>query len=242
MDTPPARKLSCSVIIPCYNEGDNIGNCIKRLPRMGEFTEAIVVDDGSADDTAAKADPGLNHDIEVKVISYKPNRGKGYAVKSGFNSAKGDVLMILDADMSVMPEELPGFFNLIQSGSADFVNGTRLLYPMERKAMPWLNYLGNRFFTAALSWITGQKITDTLCGTKAMLKKDYQKIQMEDISWGDFDLLLGAAKLGLKISEIPVHYKARVAGESKMKAFKHGWILLKICLKALWEIKLRHKS
>lgn len=233
----PRLPLSCSVVIPCHNERDNIENCLKRIPKMGRFTEAIVVDDGSLDDTAAKVRPGLNKDIEIRLISYRPNRGKGYAVKTGFDNARGDVLMILDADMAVIPEELPRFFRLLEEGLADFVNGTRIIYPMEEKAMPIINYIGNKVFSLILSRIMEQRISDTLCGTKALFKKDYERMSMTDNSWGDFDLLFGAARLCLKIHEMPVHYKVRSAGQSKMKAFKHGWILLKVCWRGLKELK-----
>ena len=144
--------------------------------------------------------------------------------------------------MTVIPEELPRFFKLFEDGLADFVNGTRAIYPMEKRAMPIINYVGNKIFSLILSWIMEQRVSDTLCGTKALFKKDYKKITMEDGSWGDFDLLFGAAGLNLKIYEMPVHYKERVAGESKMKAFEHGWILLKVCWKGLRELKLSKVS
>jgi hypothetical protein len=234
-----ARKpMSCSVIIPCYNEAGNIVDCLRRIPKMGSFTEVIVVDDGSSDGTAAMVNADLNPEVTIKLISNKVNRGKGHAVREGFDRARGDVLMILDADMAVMPEELPRFLRIIEDGVADFVNGTRVIYPMESKSMPVLNYFGNKCFSIILSWIMQQRVSDTLCGTKAMLRKDYKRITLQDASWGDFDLLFGAAKLCLKIRELPVHYKIRKAGESKMKAFRHGWILLRVCLRGFAELRL----
>jgi len=237
--TRRARKpLTCSVIVPCYNEASNIQDCLRRIPRMGSFTEVIVVDDGSSDDTAALVQAELNPAVTIRLVSYKPNRGKGHAVRVGFDNAVGDVLMILDADMAVMPEELPRFLQLMEDGVADFVNGTRVIYPMEAKSMPVLNYFGNKCFSIILSWIMRQRVSDTLCGTKAILRKDYKKIRLRDASWGDFDLLFGAARLGLKMRELPVHYKVRKGGESKMKAFKHGWILLRVCFKGFAELRL----
>ena len=232
------KPLSCSVIIPCYNEGGNIADCLRRIPKMGSYTEAIVVDDGSSDGTAAMVKPELNRDITIKLISNQTNRGKGHAVRVGFDHAVGDVLMILDADMAVMPEELPRFLHLMEVGVADFVNGTRVIYPMEAKSMPVLNYFGNKCFSIILSWIMEQRVSDTLCGTKAMFRKDYKRMSLQDSSWGDFDLLFGAAKLCLRMRELPVHYKVRKAGESKMKAFRHGWILLRVCFKGFAELRL----
>jgi hypothetical protein len=126
----------------------------------------------------------------------------------------------------------------MEDGVADFVNGTRVIYPMETKSMPVLNYFGNKCFSIILSWIMRQRVSDTLCGTKAIFRKDYKKIRLQDASWGDFDLLFGAARLCLKMRELPVHYKVRKAGESKMKAFKHGWILLRVCFKGFAELRL----
>jgi len=232
------QPLSCSVIIPCHNEADNIAECIQSVPPMGTFTEIIVVDDGSTDDTKLKVEAIMKNDGRVRLISHEQRRGKGYAVRSGGEAAQADVIMILDADMSVPPEELPRFFEPIQAGRADFVNGTRMIYPMKGQAMRTLNYLGNKFFSLILSWLMEQHISDTLCGTKACLKKDYLKIRMGRCAWGDFDLLFGIARLRKKIVEMPVHYQERVAGKSKMRVLKHGLLLMRMCFVGLYELKL----
>lgn len=233
------KNLSCSVVIPCYNEMNNIERCIKVVPNMGKWTEIVVVDDGSTDNTAQIVREIMKEKENVKLVSYSPNQGKGYAVQRGFEASKGDVLMILDADMAVPPEELPHFFYIFERKIADFANGTRLVYSMEKGAMRHLNLLGNYMFSIIFTYLLGQRVTDTLCGTKALYKKDFLKMKMGKCPWGDFDLLFGAAKLGLKIVEIPVHYKRRIADESKMKAFKHGLQLLKICLYGFKELKLK---
>ncbi len=214
--------LGCSVVIPCYNEEANIGEAIRRTPIMGRATEIIVVNDGSIDKTATVVRGLMDTYKNVKLIDYSPNRGKGYAVWQGLEAATLQVVIILDADMSVMPEELPRFFNLLNKGICDFINGTRMVYPMQKQSMRFLNLLGNKVFGLIMTFIAGRHITDTLCGTKAMYKKDCQYIKMGFDKWGDFDLLFGAAKLGHKIMEIPVHYMARRSGESKMKVFSHG--------------------
>lgn len=233
------RGYSCSVVIPCFNEENNVRECVRRIPSFSSKLEIIVVDDGSTDKTKEKAislkDPRL------KVISYPENRGKGYAVREGFNAAKGDVLIILDCDMTVPPEELPLFFDPIDFGRARAINGSRLVYQMEKQAMRLLNFYGNIFFGWAFSTILGKHITDTLCGTKAILKSDFRKIEMGKDPWGDFDILFGLAKAGIVPAEIPVHYKARIAGISKMKTFKHGFHLLKMCIRGFREIYLPRK-
>ncbi|MGE0269145.1 MAG: glycosyltransferase [Candidatus Omnitrophota bacterium] len=228
----------CSVIIPCYNEEGNIEDAIRRVPHMGKRTEIVVVNDGSKDGTAAKVRSLQAEFPNLKLIDYSPNRGKGQAVKAGFDAAEEEIIMILDADISTPPEELPRFFNPLNKGLCQFVNGTRLVYPMEDQAMRMINLFGNKIFGWIMSFITQQNLTDTLCGTKALYKKDFKRIKWGKDKWGDFDLLFGAAKLGSKIMEVPVHYKSRVSGESKMRSFKHGMHLLAACIRGFRELIL----
>jgi glycosyltransferase involved in cell wall biosynthesis len=232
---------SCSIIIPCYNEAENIAFCVKSIPNMGAFTEIIFVDDGSIDGTKAEIEKVMRTNTRIKLVTYSPNQGKAYAVRQGFAAAQGDILMILDADLAVPAEELPAFFTVLNQNKADFANGTRFVYPMESGAMPYPNQLGNQVFGLILSVMLRQKITDTLCGTKALFKRDYLKMQMKLCPWGDFDLLFGAAGLGLRIMEIPVHYKRRIAGVSKMKPFKTGWKFSRVCIGHLPTIRKRKR-
>jgi hypothetical protein len=227
-------NMSCSIVIPCHNEEGNIKECIERIPKLGNQAEIIVVDDGSCDST-----PDIVREIQkkrndVRLISYAPNKGKGNAVKMGFDAAIGDIVMILDADMAVAPEELTRFYEVLASHQAEFVNGTRMVYNMAQGAMKFINYLGNKAFGIILSFIIGQRNTDTLCGTKAFYNKDYKNFKMGKCPWGDFDLLFESARLKLKTVEMPVHYYPRLQGESKMKAFKHGMMLLRMCWYGFW--------
>jgi len=231
--------LGCSVVVPCYNEEDNIEEAVRRIPRMGTQTEIIIVNDGSTDKTAEVVRGLLQNDQNLRYVELPYNRGKGFAVQQGFDAATQEVLMIVDADMSVMPEELPRFFNLLNKGICDFVNGTRMVYPMQKEAMRFLNLFGNKVFGLIMTFITGQHLTDTLCGTKAMYKKDYQDISMGMDRWGDFDLLFGAAKARSRMMEVPVHYMRRRSGESKMRRFRHGVHLLGACVRGFREIVLR---
>jgi len=230
------RSLSCSVVIPCHNEEGNIEECINRVPELGDYTEILIVDDGSTDNTANIVREIQKRKDNVNLISYIPNKGKGHAVRTGFSAGKGDIQMILDADMAVLPEELTKFYNVLASHQAEFVNGSRMIYDMVPGAMKFLNYLGNKVFGIILSFIIGQRNTDTLCGTKAFYKKDYKSFKMGRCPWGDFDLLFEAAKMKLKTIEMPVHYYPRVQGESKMKAFKHGLLLLRMCWYGFWHL------
>jgi glycosyltransferase involved in cell wall biosynthesis len=170
-------------------------------------------------------------------------RGKGDAVRKGFAIAQGDILMILDADLTVPPEDLPKFFNAITSNKGEFINGSRLVYPMEDEAMMTLNIIGNTFFSWMFTWLLGQRFKDTLCGTKAISNKNYQKLianrkYFGDFDpFGDFDLIFGAAKLNLKIIEIPIRYQARQYGQTNISRFRHGWLLIKMVLFAMRKIK-----
>jgi SAM-dependent methyltransferase len=234
---PQARDYSVSVVIPCYNEADNIESCVRRVPRMGCHTEVIVVDDGSEDGTAQRVRTDLNPAIEVRCLSHQPNRGKLHAVRAGCEHARGDIVMILDADMTVPPENLPCFYGPLADGVGDFINGTRLIYPRAKGSMKWQNLYGNKLFAKLVSWLTGVRFSDTLCGTKAFFKEDYQHYRLGDDPWGDFDLLFGAAQQASKILEVPIHYEERRAGLSKMKALRHSWDLLKACWHGFWRVK-----
>ena len=226
----PRGGLSCSVVIPCHNEEDNIAECVQRVPDMGTWTEIVVVDDGSKDGTRERVTQLMKTDHRVRLVIFDRNQGKANAVRAGFDVARGDVVMILDADMAVMPEELPKFLKPLQDGNADFVNGTRLIYPMAGQAMRIANFLGNKGFCYLASWVTRQRVSDTLCGTKALFRRDYMRMPLgRKERWGDFDFLFGAARLKLRILEIPIHYQERRAGESKMRVIRDGWLFLQAC-------------
>jgi CDP-paratose 2-epimerase len=233
---------SVSVVIPCYNEAENIESCVSRVPRMGKDTEVLVVDDGSGDGTAELVRPELNPEVTVRCISYRPNQGKLNAVRTGFDAARCDILMILDADMTVPPEDLPCFYRPLREGVADFINGTRLIYPLATGAMKLQNFIGNKLFGVLVSWLTGIRLSDTLCGTKAFFREDYRHFLMGYDPWGDFDFLFGAAQQTSKLLEVPIHYEERRAGQSKMKALRHTWALLKACWRAFWRVKYPRSS
>jgi SAM-dependent methyltransferase len=240
-------RASVSVIIPCRNERGNIASAVERMPRMGKSTELIFVDGNSTDGTAAEIERVARiHGGQwpIRLLHQGTGTGKGDAVRKGFAVATGDVLMILDADLTVPPEDLPKFFQALVSGKGEFINGTRLVYPMERQAMRTLNLLGNKFFSLAFTWLLEQRFRDTLCGTKVLFKRDYEKIVANrhyfgDFDpFGDFDLIFGASKLNLKIVEVPVRYRERTYGVTNIKRFRHGWLLLRMCVVAFYKLKL----
>jgi ubiquinone/menaquinone biosynthesis C-methylase UbiE len=235
---------SVSVIVPSRNEAGNIRDIIARTPEMGRHTQLLFVEGHSTDNTweVIQTEIERNSERDCRGVQ-QSGRGKGDAVRQGFSSATGDILMILDADMTVPPEILPRFYDALVSGKGQFINGVRLVYPMEKQAMRFLNLLGNKFFSLVFSWLLGQPIKDTLCGTKVLWKNDYHKISANrsyfgDFDpFGDFDLLFGAARLHLKIVEVPIRYQSRQYGETNIDRWRHGWMLLKMAFFAARKIK-----
>jgi SAM-dependent methyltransferase len=240
----PGGEYSVSILIPAKNEKGNIENAILRTPEFGKSQEFIFIEgisnDGTFEEMERVRDKYRNKKI---IINKQTGKGKGNAVREGFEIATGDVLMILDADLTTPPEELIKFYEAIKNNRGEFINGCRLVYPLEKQAMRFLNLLANKFFGMLFSFLLGQKVKDTLCGTKVLLKKDYEKIKFgrsyfgDFDPFGDFDLLFGAAKLNLRIVEIPIRYRDREYGSTQISRFKHGWLLLKMSFYALKKIK-----
>lgn len=239
-------ETNVSVIITCKNERGNIEAAVQRCPRMGNKTELIFVEGGSTDGTLQEiervAQLYMHKNIKILV---QDGVGKGDAVRKGFAHATGDIVMILDGDLTMPPEELPKFFDALVSGKGEFINGSRLVYGMDRGAMRFFNLLANYGFGLGFSWLLGQRIKDTLCGTKVLFKKDYDRIAKDrgfislDDPFGDFDLLFGASRLNLKIIDMPVAYKSRTYGKTNIRRWLHGWYLLKMCFKAFRIFKLQ---
>ena len=245
---PAAQRdedLFVSVVVPCRNERGNIGDAIGRIPQMGRETEIIFVDGNSTDGTAEEIERQIREHPErrISLIRQGAGVGKGDAVRKGFGAARGDVLVIQDADLTAPPEDLPKFFRALRDGKGEFINGSRLVYPMEKQAMRFLNLLANKFFGMLFSWLLGQRFRDTLCGTKMIRRRDYELIAANrsyfgDFDpFGDFDLIFGAVRQNLKVVEVPVTYRARTYGTTNISRFRHGWLLLKMSWVAFKKIK-----
>ncbi len=238
-------KPSVTVVVPARNESANIENVIKRLPAMGPDDELIFVEGHSSDDTWDKIREMQRKYSSTRniLIAQQEGTGKGDAVRKGFDLASKDILMILDADLTVPPESLPLFYDAITENKGEFINGSRLVYPMEDKAMRFFNMVGNKFFARAFSYVLNQKFKDTLCGTKAVSRENYRKIAAhrnffgEFDPFGDFDLIFGAIRLGLKIREIPVRYRERTYGSTNINRWRDGAALLRMVLYAARKIK-----
>jgi len=233
-----------SVVVAARNEAENISDIFDTVPRLGGGTELIFVEGNSSDDTYGVIQREISARDSCNAKLFKQDgKGKGDAVRKGFANATGDVLMILDADLTVPPEDLHRFFKVLVKGKGEYVNGVRLVYPMEDRAMRFFNFLGNKFFSLAFSWLLGRSIKDTLCGTKVMTRRNYEAIAAnrtyfgEFDPFGDFDLIFGAAKLNLKFVDLPVRYRQRIYGDTNISRWSHGWLLLKMVVFAMHKIK-----
>jgi SAM-dependent methyltransferase len=241
---PVVEEPLVSVIVPARNEAGNIAEIFERVPEMGLGTELIFVEGHSRDDTyaAIEREMACHPERRCKLLR-QTGEGKGDAVRLGFAEADGDILMILDADLTVPPEDLPRFYEALVRRKGEFINGVRLVYPMAGQAMRPLNFLGNKFFTLAFSWLLGQPIKDTLCGTKALWKRDYEQIAANRSHFGDFDpfgdfdLIFGATRLRLKLLDLPIRYRERTYGATNIRRWKHGWLLLQMVLHAARKLK-----
>jgi hypothetical protein len=238
--------LKISVVIPCKDERGNIEDAVNRIPELGGATEIVFCDDKSTDGTAdeVRRMQALHPERDIRLVD-GPGICKSMNVWTGFEHATGDILIILDADLTVMPEELPYFVDAIARVGVEFVNGSRLIYPVPKTAMKGANMIGNKLFSSVFSYLLGQRIKDTLCGTKAIWRSDWKRIQPligtwgTIDHWGDYDLLFSAAKLNLRIMDQPVHYQERIYGVTKMtKVFKHGLIMLRKCAHGFRRLKL----
>jgi SAM-dependent methyltransferase len=241
---PVREEPTVSVIIPARNEAGNIKAIFERTPRMGREMELIFVEGHSRDDTYATIERELAaHPGTKSRLLRQTGIGKADAVRLGFADAQGDMLIILDADLTVPPEDLSSFYEALRSGKGEFINGVRLVYPMEKQAMQGLNFIGNKFFSLAFSWMLGQPIKDTLCGTKALWRKDYEQIAANRSYFGDFDpfgdydLIFGAAKLNRKIVDLPIRYRERTYGSTNISRWKHGTLLLRMVVFAARRLK-----
>jgi SAM-dependent methyltransferase len=244
LQRPATCVKSASIVIPARNERGNIEAAVKRIPRFADTIEIIFVEGHSQDGTWQEIERvvAAHPHYDIKAMR-QPGTGKGDAVFAGFAAARGDVLMILDADLTVPPEQLPKFWDAIRSGKGEFVNGSRLVYPMEDEAMRFLNLVANRAFSLLFSWLLSQRFTDTLCGTKAICRSDYARLAAgrgyfgNFDPFGDFELIFGASKLGLKVVEVPIRYASRSYGETQISRFQHGFMLLRMVLFAFMRIK-----
>ena len=245
LPSDPLEEESVSVVCPCRNEEGHVPELVRRLPELGGATELIFVEGGSADGTRAEIarQIELHPELDISLVD-QPGRGKGDAVRAGFHAAKHDVLMVLDGDLSVRPEDLPKFYRALQQGKAELVNGSRLVYDVEPNAMRFLNMVGNKVFSRLFKAVTGHHVKDTLCGTKVLLRRDYERIAAarsyfgEFDPFGDFDLLFGAARLNLRIVDLPVRYHPRRYGRTNISRWRHGWLLLRMTFFAFWKFKV----
>jgi hypothetical protein len=236
-----------SVVIPTLNEKGNVEDAFARTPKMGKWTELVFADGNSTDGTVEEIERCKEKYSDkwhrVLVLS-QTKKGLAEAYRQAFPECKGDILMILNSDLTMPPEELPKYYQAIVAGKGEFINGCRLVYPMEKRAMRFCNMVANYSFAAIFSWLLEQRVKDTLCGTKVFWRDDYERIAANrsyfgDFDpYGDFDLLFGASRLNHKIVDMPIRYRDRSYGEIKISRWREGLLLLKMCAIAFCKLKL----
>lgn len=226
---------SLSICLTVKDEEHNIEPIVSSLPVLCENQEILFVEGNSTDNTAKEIErmKMLFPHKNIRLIK-QPGKGQGDAIHTGFKEAKGEIIILYEGDGTSEPYDIQYFYEAIEAGRFEFIEGSRFVYPLSHKCMPLANKIGNVVFAKWFSFFLNQRTTDVLSGIKAIRKKDYEKIYN---TWGflgipdpfgDFELLFGSARYGLKIGEIPIRYKPRVFGESKTSVFKHGWYLLKM--------------
>jgi glycosyltransferase involved in cell wall biosynthesis len=239
------EQPSVSVVIPARNEAGNIEDAVTRIPKMGPDDEIIFIEGGSKDNTWERiCDVRDRYKKDKRIIIAKQEgHGKADAVRKGYSLATKEILMILDADLTVPPETLPQFYRAIVESKGEFINGSRLVYPMENRSMRFLNIIGNKFFAIAFTFALNQTFKDTLCGTKVLTRKHYLKLAAHrdyfgDFDpFGDFDLIFGAVRMGLKVRELPITYRERTYGETNISRWRHGWMLIEMLYYSIIKIK-----
>jgi SAM-dependent methyltransferase len=237
-------RPSVSIVVPARNEAGNVPELLRRLPALAPEQEVLFVEGHSRDDTYDVVEREIASHPQVRArLIRQPGTGKGDAVREGFSRARCEILMILDADLTVPPEDLVRFYDVLVDGRAEMANGVRLVYPMEGEAMRFFNLVGNKLFSLAFSWLIGQPIKDTLCGTKALWRADYEVIADrrayfgETDPFGDFDLLLGAARENLRIVDVPIRYRRRAYGTTNISRWKHGVALMNMIDRAARKLR-----
>jgi len=243
------RDYSVSIIVPARNEAGTIPRIVKEIPQFGKTQEIVFVEGGSKDHTWEVIQSEIRKHRKItkterRLVAIKQSqKGKCNAVREGLEKASGEILMLLDSDLSVNPKDLPKFYKVLADGKGEFANGSRMIYPMEKEAMRTLNKIGNRVFSYLFTYILGQEFNDTLCGTKVFYNSDYQIITQNRKRFGDFDpfgdfeLIFGAVNNNLKVVEIPVRYRERTYGSTNISRFRHGLLLLKMTLHAFIKFK-----
>lgn len=246
---PELSQPSLSVVIPARNEKGNLENALRQLSGWDACHLEVVIVEGNSTDGTWEEVERLEREYSGRInmkCAQQQGKGKADAVRLGFELSSGELLTVLDADLTMPPELLHRFYDAYRRGLADFINGSRLVYPMEGRAMPFANRLGNIFFAKALSYVLDVRIGDSLCGTKLLSRNDYKRV----VAWrkdfgdfdpfGDFELLFPAAVMGLGILDVPIHYHSRSYGRSNIHPFRDGWILLRMTLVGLLRIKCRY--
>lgn len=231
------NNLSCSVVIPTYNQAELLEYCIESIPNVGKKMQIVVVDDASSDRTEQVMKSLSKKHHNIKYIRNERPQGEEKSLKIGIESVDLDIILTYDAKMSIPSSELVRFYNVLASKRADFVSGMRFIYPLEGQRLRQLTIIGNIIFSYLYSLFLNQRVFDPLCSIKGFYKKNYSKIKISNNNTL-LDLLIKAAENKAKILEIPVHYSLESYLENKPHTLARLGILTKGVFYGIWRLKI----
>ena len=215
--------MKLSIIMPCYNEVDTIAEIVKRLKAIDiEDAEIIVIDDASNDGTKELLEAKIKPLVH-KIIYHEKNKGKGAALRTGFKEAKGDVVVVQDADLEYDPRYLPKMLKLIENDTADAVFGSRFLGGNPHRVLYFWHYVGNKLLTLLSNMFTNINLTDMETCYKMLRREIIKSIEIEEDRFGfEPEITAKIARGNNRIYEIGISYFGRTYSEGKKIGWKDG--------------------
>lgn len=240
------KKLELDVIIPIFNEMDLIEKSLQRLLKV-KFPECIsnvnicLVDDCSEDQSFNIVQTFIDKNKlqNIKIYKHEKNKGKGAAVRYGISKTSGDIIIIQDADLELIPDDIPAMINALTSLDVHFVNGSRYLPGISRPLSSYKRYLANRFMTWLTSLLINVKLTDIACGYKLFYRELYNELDIKENRFGfEAEIIIKAIRYRKNnITEVPVNYFPRNKGEGKKIRSIDGLKILFTILKYSFKVK-----
>ncbi len=226
------EPMKVSIVIPCYNEKNTIAKIVEAVRSAPvENKEIIVIDDGSNDGTQTLLREKLSGAID-QIIYHPVNRGKGAALRAGFEAASGDIILVQDADLEYSPEEYPVLLEPIISGKADAVFGSRFMGGRPHRVVFFWHMVGNRFLTLLSNMFTNLNLTDLETGYKAFRAPLIKSIQIEENRFGfEPEITAKLAKKRCRIYEVGISYYGRTYEEGKKVGWRDGLRALYVIVK-----------
>lgn len=224
--------MKISVVIPCYNELKTIREIVNKIAKNKVYdTEIIIVDDFSTDGTRNILKDDLNNLIDLLILNEK-NFGKGYSVRKGIESAKGDIILIQDADLEYDPSDYPKLLLPIIKGDADVVYGSRFIGTDEKRVLNYWHSVGNKFLTTFSNMLSNVNLTDMEVGYKAFRTDKIKDIKLKENRFGfEPEITAKVAQKKLRIFEVGIKYYGRTYAQGKKIGWKDGISAIRCIIK-----------